>query len=278
MNKAVKLICLFLLVWGAARFSHHQTKGFRLSKLQHNTTCFPEESPSLPEEYEKLFHQKFRFFGRGLQSFSFLSEDGTTVLKLFNNRYQNRLFWLRFFPSSKKIFQAQRKWEKTFSSYQIAFDELREETGLLYYHPAKSYDCPKITIIDPIGIEHKLDLNKHGFVLQKCAILVYPYLSMCASNQDFERASKAFHSLFSLLTEKMKRGISDRDPLIRTNFGFCEDKALQIDIGPLSYDENLKSRDRQKEEMEKITLPLRHWLEEKHPQLLPKFYEALKNF
>lgn len=277
-NKAVQIFCLLLLVWAAARFSHHQTKGFRLSKLQNNTTCFPQKSPPLLEEYQKILRQKFRFFGRGLQSFSFVSEDGTIVLKLFNNRYQNRLFWLRFFPSSKKIFQTKRKWEKTFLSYQIAFDDLREETGLLYYHPAKSSDCPKITLIDPIGIEHKLDLNDHGFVLQKRAMLVYPYLSMCAKEEDFERASRAFHSLFTLLKEKMKRGISDRDPLIRTNFGFCGDEALQIDIGPLSYDESLKSKERQREEIEKIVLSLCHWLEENHPQLLPKFYEALENF
>lgn len=274
----VKVACLLLLVWGAARFCHHQTKGFRLSKLQNNTTCFPQMSPPLPKEFHSVLNQKFRFFGRGLQSFSFLSEDGSTVLKLFNNRYQNRLFWLRFFPLSKKIFQTKRKWEKTFLSYQIAFDELREETGLLYYHPAKSSDCPKITLIDPIGIEHSLDLNQHGFVLQKKADLAYPFLSNCAKQQDFTKALEAFHSLFSLLTHKMKMGIADHDPLIRTNFGFCGNKAVQIDLGPLSYDDRLKAEEIQREELKKITLSLQHWLEEKHPELLPQYYEALQKY
>lgn len=270
------LILTFSLVaiWGTARFCHHQTKGFRLSKLVGNTTCLSQLSPPLPKELEKNLDQKFRYFARGHQSFSFLSEDGKYILKFFNNRYQNRLFWLKFTPFKTKKILSREKWAKTFTSYQIALDHLQKETGLYYLHPAKSTDCPKITLIDPLGIEHPIDLNNHAFALQKKATMAYSYFTRCAEEKDFSKAREGFASLFSLLQKKMELGIGDNDPLIRTNFGFIEGDAVEVDLGPFSYAPTVK----QHEEIQKIALPLKHWLENHHPELLPAFYDALENF
>lgn len=267
-----------LFFWGLARFCHYQTKGFRLSKISHNTSCFHQTSPNFPKNLQDIMHQKFYFFGRGKQNFSFLSEDKKFVLKLFNNRYQNRLFWLRYFPLQKNITYNKEKWEKTFKSYQIASEQLSEETGLLFFHPAQSEDCPKVTLIDPLNIAHQIDLNQYAFAIQKKALLAYPYFEECAKKKDFIKAAKGFHSLFSLFKYKMDLGIADNDPLIRTNFGFYEDKAIQIDLGPFSFNEELKSLKKQKEEIKKIALPLQHWLESNHPELLPLFYDTLNIF
>ncbi|NGX26328.1 MAG: hypothetical protein K940chlam6_00244 [Chlamydiae bacterium] len=270
-------IFAILSIWAVARFCHHQTKGFRLSKLQNNTTCLSQPSPPLPNDLRNVLGQKFRFFGRGLQSFSFVSEDETTILKLFNNRYQRRISWLRFTPFQEKISYNQKKWKMAFTSYQIAYDHLRKETGLYYVHPAKSTDCPSAVLVDPLGIEHHIDLNKYGFALQKKATMAYPYFATCAAASDFEKAKAGFDSLFALLKGKMERGIEDRDPLIRTNFGFLGDRAVQIDIGALFYNSSLKSPEKQKEDIEKISIPLKHWLETHHPQLLPSYYDALQD-
>lgn len=70
----------------AARFSHHATAGFRISKIQNNFFHVQEYGhPFIPQG-------PFTYLGRGLQSFAFVSEDGNYVLKIFNNHYQRTLF------------------------------------------------------------------------------------------------------------------------------------------------------------------------------------------
>ncbi|MDN3506480.1 MAG: hypothetical protein P0S96_04550 [Simkaniaceae bacterium] len=274
MKRLLLIAFSLLAIWGTARFCHHQTKGFRLSKIAGNTTCLSQTSPPLPKNLESTLQQKFCYFARGNQSFSFVSEDGKYILKFFNNRYQNRLFWLRFTPFKARKTLSRQKLAKTFTSYQIALDHLQKETGLYYLHLAKSCDCPKTTIIDPLGIEHPIDLNNHAFAVQKKATMAYPYFAKCAEEKDFDKAKLGFVSLFALLKKKMELGIGDNDPLIRTNFGFIQDEAVEVDLGPFSY---ASTTDRHKE-ITKIALPLRHWLENHHPELLPAFYDALENY
>lgn len=278
MKRVLVVVLAAFACWGCARFCHHQTKGFCIGKLQHNTSCIAHPHPEALE----LRDQTFQYFGRGLQSFSFLSEDQTTVLKLFNNRYQRRLSWLQWIPpigplksmKEKKITYNQNKWALTFESYALAFHTLKEETGLLFFHPNACGQCPTVTLVDPLGIAHKVNLSNHAFVLQKKASLAYPYLESCVNEP--EQAREAIFSLVHLIKKKMDLGIADRDPLIRTNIGFLNGRAMQIDIGPLSLDPTLKQADRQQQEIPKITLSLKHWLENHHPELLCYLNEALQ--
>lgn len=286
-KKGFQLFIYCLCIWVIARFCHHQTDGFRLEKLRDNTTRIQKQiSEPLPIKEKEILNQKFHYLGRGLQSFSFLSDDGTTVLKIFNNRYQKRLKRLKWVPSigpfktwkDEKIAYNQRKLRLSFASYELASTLLKKETGLLYLHPEKTEGiCPTVSIIDKLNIAHKIDLNRIGFALQKKATLPYLYLKACAEKQDWQRARNAIKDLVHLMKYKMELGIADRDPLIRANCGILEDRAIQIDIGPLSLDPSLKNAARQKKELKRMTLSLRHHLENHHPQMLPYFYEAIEN-
>lgn len=270
--KVLLVILSLIAFWGIARFCHHQTAGFRLTKLDGNTTPFENQLPSplscdQKNDLDQLLKQRFTYLGRGKQSFAFVSEDGKTVLKFFNNRLQRRAKWLSSTTAKQKL-------EKVFQSYQIAYDALREETGLLYFHPRAGLDqFEPVTVVDRLGIAHQIDLNKHGFVLQKRAILALDYLKQ----QTEEKRAEAIASLVDLLRSKMQRGIADNDPLIRANFGFYEDKPIQIDVGPLSFDESLKTAGNQRENLHKITLSLRHWLEKNDPQQIGVLDEAIEN-
>lgn len=287
VKKALFSILWILAIWGAARLSHHKTDGFRMEKLRGNTTGIAEQASLAPSlDQRAVLSGKFTYFGRGLQSFSFLSEDGETVLKLFNNRYQKRLFWLSLTPSvgplkkwkTERVAYLKKKLHMTFESYQLAYEKLTKQTGLIYLHLQRSRDLlPEVAIVDNLGIEHKIDLNEVGFALQKKATMAYAYLDKCALNQDLGKARLAISQLVQLLKGKMEMGIADRDPLIRTNFGFLNDRPMQIDIGPLSLDPHLKNSERQREEIKKITLSLKHWLETKHPEMTPFLTEALEN-
>ena len=288
MIRKIGIFFLLLLgFWAAARFSHHKTCGFRLSKIENNTSYLLSEYSSEPQEAPDSFlSQKFHYLDRGLQSFSFLGEDKKTVLKIFNNRYQRRLRYLRYIPGlsffkkwkEQKIAYNEEKLRRAFKSYQITQNLLQNRAGILYLHLQKSPSSPReVVIVDKLGILHRIDLSRFAFALQKKATLAYPYLTQCAQNQEWKKAKKAINSLVQLYQKEMSLGIKDKDPLVRTNVGFLDDVCMQIDIGPFSLDPGLKDPMRQREEIPKMLLSLKHWLEQNQPKMIPYFNEAISN-
>lgn len=151
-KKIFYAICLIGSSILLARFCHHQTKGFAISKI---TANFPlrrelnlekERATCSPE----IFNQKFRFLSRGLQSFVFVSADNQYVLKLLNNRYQKKISFFSLLShltpgipwaaTQKVLFQTKLK--NSFTSYEIAFDEMADKTALLYLHLHPTSDLP----------------------------------------------------------------------------------------------------------------------------------------
>ena len=277
--KRVLLITL-LLAYPLARFCHHQTKGFRASKLTGNQSCIPEDTSSnMPLELQEICKQRFTYFGRGLQSFSFVSEDGTTILKLFNNRYRRLLSIMRL-PivrtfKQERIAQLERKWVRTFHSYHLASVLLKNESGLLYYHPSTSQNCPSVTIVDPLGSPHLIDLSKHAFALQKRAMGSFEFFRICAENHEHEKARKGLASLIGLMKKKAALGLCDNDPLIRTNIGFIDGIAMQIDLGPFSESDSSWSKKQLNEEIKQNLKSLRSFMESETPSLLFLIDEAI---
>lgn len=268
-----------LAIFGIARFCHHATKGFALSKIQSNLIediPFEMRAQEDKEFLNALFEQKFHYLGRGLQSFVFESEDKKFVLKLFNNRYQRKIHLFTFLSKcpfmemwameQKKYYQ--QKLLKTFQSYQIAFHEMKDSTGLECIHLCKTSDLPRrITLVDPLHICHEVDPNSMGFLIQKKATLVYPALKEYLSRNDFDGARQALSSLCELFFWKWRHGIADNDPLIRTNYGFCDGKAIQIDVGPLSKQSCEQTLEQRRSEITKITASLKFWLNQNAPEL-----------
>ena len=271
-----KILISLLIIYGISRFCHHQTAGFRMSKIQDNT--FPVEQYVLPKIE---LPQKFIYLGRGLQSFSFISEDQAMVLKIFNNRYQNRLFWLNHLPFffQEKIALAKQKLARNFNSYKIAFEDLQTETGLLYFHPTQTdYLHQRVILVDNLGIEHEVNLDKTGFLLQKKAILFYPYIKHLMEQHDLEKAQKALGAFVEFLKHRYEKGIGDNDQLVRANFGFLEEAIpMQIDVGPFYKDETLKNPDLYKNQLLESTLSLKHWLEAHYPELAIYLNEVIKS-
>ena len=266
------------LIFGVARFCHHETDGFKLTKIQSNC-AHPQrvEAAPLPQDLDATLSQKFTYLGRGKQSFAFLSEDQTTVLKLFNNRYQRKIFWYSLLPfSHKRVTYFQSKLECLSASYELAFEELQRETGLLYLHLSPTSHLGRtVTLIDKLGIAHTIPLDETGFALQKRGILAYTHLSNLMKEGKREEAVQALQSMLDLIISRCKLGIADNDPLIRTNLGFLEKTPFYIDIGPFSKDDKEKDRDTLDPEIIKITTSLRHWLENHHSSLVDTFQEMV---
>jgi hypothetical protein len=288
-KKLLLFLCLFAAcIYPLSRFCHHQTKGFRLCKLQNNFS-FSHEWELPPLNFEEQQHvnailkQKFTYLGRGLQSFVFESSDGQYVLKIFNNRYQTKVKYLKLLPffstwKKNKISYLSSKLEKIFTSYHLASSDLKEETGLVFAHltPTCYFQHPTL-IKDPLGIEHRINLDQTAFLLQKKAKLVYPALEEMMENGKTEQAKKALSDLLHLLIIRCRKGISDNDPLIRTNFGFVNGCPIYLDAGPFSRDATCAEPRNYVKEIFKITTSLKHWCEERYPELLIHLNQELQS-
>ena len=282
MKRSLFLLCLFLIgSYGVARFSHHQTDGFRMSKIWGNFPISEEDNSKspLPKELSSALSQKFHYLGRGLQSFAFVSDDQTTVIKIFNNRYQQKAFWFSLLPACESKAQYNLgKLKKMAESYQLANSELSHETGLHYLHIQPSSHLKKtVTIVDKLGIEHSISLDQFGFALQKKVTLAYPYLLQLKQANQTAKAKEALSSLFNLLLHRCQMGIADKDPLIRTNVGFIENKALLIDIGPFSKDPSIQDSQIYRKEILRITASLKHWISQNYKELSPFVENTLEN-
>lgn len=276
----ISLSCLTLAI-GTVEFCKKKTAGFAVWKVQDNFgLAHPEKSRvCLPQEIDILLNQSYKYLGRGKQSFVFASEDGKYVLKLFNNHYQRKTQYfslLSHIPflgtwARQKAEYNKHKLHLTFTSYSIALSKLKDETGILYVHtsPKEKSSFP-LHIVDKLGIHHKLPVEKSAFLLQKRAEAFYPSLLSLKKRGDDQKAKLLLDSLFDLLITRYSKGIFDNDPLLRTNFGFVGDQAVEIDVGPFSENPSMKDPAIYSKEIVRITTSLRLWLEENYTELLPE--------
>lgn len=251
-------------------------------------------SQALPE----CLNQPFRFFGMGSECFAFLSQDGQTVLKFFKLDHFRFVYLKKALSALDYAPFADARWssplwrlpswcdplrkrligvrifriQHSFQSCQLAQKELAEQTGLLYLHLTPTRTLHKqLTLIDPLGMAHPIDLDSSYFVLQKRATLVKPALRALRRTGDLQTAHTLLKSLFQLICLRYQKGIYDRDALIMQNFGFLGHQAVEIDLGSFSQTPYVQSTAQMHQELLYVTKPLRRWLQSKWPELLPIF-------
>ena len=171
----------------------------------------------------QILDQPFDYLARGAQAYVFASRDGKTVIKFFRVYHLMPPLWMTClnFPlplQPYKIAKMIRKREglkRDFQSYKIAFEELKEETGVLYVHLNKSDDLKKKLIIhDKIGIAHEVDLDRMEFIVQKKSLLVLPLHRASLSRRKASRAQKGRSAHSSSSSERAaKRAFTIRTPI-----------------------------------------------------------------
>lgn len=237
---------LGLFIWSYEQvriFCKNKTEGFTLLEISSNRPYTPQWdghalSQAESEEVDAALSQKYHYLASGNQAFAFLSEDGTYVLKFFRHSLYKLPLSSRFIPekwNSKIAAKREKKWDKQlrdFSSYLIAFDELKNETGALLVHLNKTENIQKkVRVVDKLNIEHLLDIDEFDFVLQKKGELVFPTLEGLIGNGELSKAKLALSSLAQLLVAPYLQGIGDSEPDLDKNYGFIGSKAIEFDIG-----------------------------------------------
>jgi hypothetical protein len=253
----ISLLIKLLLVACVAFFAQKYTQGFRfyqiLSDLPPNENL--HNSP-LPVD---LLTQPFTYLGSGDQCYAFIGKDGKTVLKFF--KHYHRL--------------QRRELTPILQSCQLAYDELKEETGLIAIHLNKTQGaCPVVTLIDRLGIAYPVALDETEFALQHKAEMLFPSIDAYIQKGDLKRVREAMHSLFAFVRTRCERGIADTDTAIRRNFGLLDQSVVDIDIGSFRRDETLKDPARTTQELHLKTKRLERWLRKHYPDLLPDYTQC----
>ena len=264
----------------AKQFCYKKTDGFAhykiLSDLAFNPEWVPRNSAEEPADLQKILDQPFYYLAKGAQSYVFASEDGETVIKFFRIYHMSPPLWMKAlsFPhllqplKIGKIIAKKNELNKDFQSYKIAFEEMKEETGLLYLHLNKtSHLGKKLRIYDKIGVAYDLDMDKMEFLVQKKAKLVFPAIDSLIKTEGLDAAKEATRALVQLLLSRCQKGIFDKDPDLNTNFGFLDKRPIQIDIGRFCHEVEPKTASMHAQEILRITDNFRQWLEANHPPL-----------
>lgn len=290
---STRLKLLFIVLWPlvlliAGLLLCRTPHGFHFVKVRSNFefSAGSSLSSSSVEEFLRLRHvfsQPFHFLSTGAQCYAFVSEDGRYVIKFFKMHQLTPKYWLKKLPfpflekyTFEKVEMRQRKREETFGGFIAALEDMPEKTGVLFVHFTRThYPQDKLKVIDKKGVVHHIPLNHVPFVLQKRADMIYPYVSSLIQKGDKDRAIESLISILVLIRDRCKMGFADRDDGVSSNYGFLHGEPIEIDLGRVVRDENMKHPASYLREMLRVSRKMELWLEASYPELLPVLQQRL---
>lgn len=250
MNRSINFFLFAAALLSLPFLYVEMTQGFRINKLylapflQAELEANQKTEPVLP-----LLCQPFRYLGKGMQFFVFESQDKQVVIKLFKRPKKNH--------SPERI-------QKTFSACQLAFTLAPKETGLLYIHLCHSSDqLPALTLKNRLGISYSIPLDSYSFVIQKKAEPFYSALLQAFRNGS---AASLIDSYLALIASRSSKGICNTDFLLKNNFGFLGDQAIEMDFGNYIYAPENKEK-----ELHLFTGRMRRFIKKHAPEYLTQY-------
>lgn len=290
MKKHLFSIALFLLVVTvSARFYFRLTDDFRISNITHELTYRPEWATTAPDQLMSILQQRFYYLGKGSQSYAFASEDGQFVLKFFKYKHL-RPHWLVESLSALPYFsdyqkkqskRKARKFEHLFAGYHLAWNHLREESGLIFIHLNETKGLfPKVTLIDKIGLKRSVDLDSVVFIVQKKVEMTRSVIDALLAKGDLATAQKRIRQILALYASEYQRGLYDMDHGVMHNTGFAGDQPIHLDIGKLTLEPRTRDPAFYRADIQKVAARISSWLKANHPEsseaMLADLKRALK--
>ena len=282
VDRFIRFCLIVLLLWGVGRLYFNVTGGFRVGKitsdLAYDAQC--QTRPLSDQEQELLytiFSQPFSYLGKGCQSYVFLSQDGEYVIKFLKYQHFRPPAWLdvlSVIPAvdryrEHKIEKKKRFLAAIFKSWKIAYEDLQDNTGVVYIHINKTNNLNKqLFIQDKIGITHTLDLDNMEFMVQKRVRMLGPTIETLMQQGKSLEAKALISRLTDMMLEEHIRGYTDKDHALMQNTGVHAGKPLHIDVGQIVRDDNICKPEVYHQEIYNKTYRFRIWLEKHYPELL----------
>ncbi len=245
----------------------------RLREIPASVPFHPEWEISPELSLNAIFSQPFTYLGEGHQCIAFESPDGY-VLKFPLLRAHASPWWHRlpFFAEKYRNLHAHRIHKKLKNDsvrYLLAFEQLKEETGLVYVHLNRTSSLNlKVLLTDKNGLQHSIDLDHVEFFIQKKAQLLYPAIEEWMSLGQIHQAQQGLSSLVKLFCKRLAKGIQDSEQCLEGNFGFIGTDAIQIDLGHLRKKEPPYDKTLETEKITNLLAPLKQHLSSKYPELV----------
>lgn len=253
-------ISLIALLGGAYWFFGHKSLGFSLDKISSNLSFRPEWTVAdLPKERQReIFGQPYQYLASGAEAYAFVSQDGKYVIKFF--RMKHLIPSLSDYLKPGRLVRREKNLNAIFTAYKSAYDELKEETGLLFIHLNKTENLKcKLTVTDRIGREHVIDLDQTEFVVQEKAELIFTYFKKLLDQGDHAGVARAKEAMLALVRTRIEKGFADQDKAVSHNYGFVSGRPIHLDIGRIF-------KGKKEKEYERITARIDKWLQENSSQ------------
>lgn len=235
-----------------------------------------KETPDHDKFFYLVCQQTLSWLGRGMQAVVFETQDEKYVVKLFQlgrlreDDSRGSVEQLLSGESKEKRQERIQHREEIFSSSKLCYEELQEETGIVYVHLNRSKELiHTIRLVDKYGESHLIRGDDTSFLIQKKASYLVPTITAHMEQGEVEQAKARVDQIFDLLLSLAKKGFVDGDDaLIRNNnLGLTKDRAIYIDTGHLFRASNLDIAERMRYEFEVRLDPLEKWLNVAYPDL-----------
>jgi hypothetical protein len=228
--------------------------------------------------------QKFHYLAKGCHTYAFLSEDGQYVLKFHRYASHMRQFpWLNH-PLSYQLCSRRKKirehnlqkLHENMQSYKESYQNLKEETGLIFLHINRTTHLRRtVTIVDATQAEYSIPLDAVTFQLQHRAHLIFETLDTLLLEENIGEAKQVISNIIRLIVSCSQKGYVNEDPVLRKNYGLLKDRAIHIDVGDLVKNDAATSRENYIRIVQEVTRRLRERLELKSPELLRHYQQEI---
>ncbi|MCE5316210.1 MAG: hypothetical protein LLG04_02450 [Parachlamydia sp.] len=275
MKKIWAFFVIFLICVCGMRAYFRLTDDFRIANITYNLPYKPEWDAKPDQNLSTILQQPFSYIGKGSQSYAFSSADGRYVLKFFKYKHL-RPHWLVEMLSPlpyfkdyqrKQLRRKARKLDHLFAGYHLAWESLRDESGLLFVHLNQTQGLyPKAIVIDKIGLKRTIDLDNVVFIVQRKAKTTRAVIDELLAKGDTSTAQLRIRQILQLYASEYQRGIYDMDHGVMHNTGFVGDKPIHLDIGKLTQDPRISDPNLYRPDIQKVGLRIAAWLEINHPE------------
>lgn len=281
-RKTLLWFCVLIVVsYGLGRLYYRVTGGFTIGNISY---ALPYDaqwdvhglSKEEEQQLDSILSAPFHYLGKGCQSYVFESRDGNYVLKFFKYqrfRPQAWLNYISFIPAVdryrlKKVDYKKKKLESVFTSWKLAYEDLKPETGVVFVHLNKSSHLNKsLMIYDKMGFKHILNIDDFEFMIQKKAKMLCPQIEELMNQGKTLEAQKLIDRLLMMVMSEYRRGYADNDHALMQNTGVIEGKPIHIDVGQFVRNDRVKESKVYNQEIFNKTWKFRKWLETHYPEL-----------
>lgn len=282
MKFSTLLILGLICSYGIMKFCLKKTGKLMLAEIYYDRPVNPlfdtrDLSEGEKSEVKTALGQSYRYFGCGGQAYIFFSNDGQYVLKFFKQKHFRKPTYLNYIPfithfREKKFAKRDRRLAEDYLSYKIAYNEMFDESGLLYLHLNRtSHLQTLLTVVDRLNIAHTIDLDQVDFILQRRAAMIPQAIDQAMRDGNPEEAKRILSEVTHLIVSRCQKGLRDKDPNISTNCGLINGRAIKIDVGRFYHDDRMKDPLFMKAELYHITRAFKHWLLPRYPELADYF-------